>query len=141
MRGGFSLIEVLVVLVILSITAGITAPTFLIERDDPLIEVTDEVTSVIRQAREAALKRGLRMQLTIESSSGRWWLDSDPATRAASAHGQIPRLPMLRTGGAEVIRYRISDLGVAAGTPVVLSSPEQRVTLTVNGWSGDVEVQ
>jgi prepilin-type N-terminal cleavage/methylation domain-containing protein len=68
-RGGYTLLELIVVLAILSLAAAVTLPALLRPRIG-----TTSVQSVIESARDAAARRGETVYLRIESS-GAWHME------------------------------------------------------------------
>ena len=85
---GYTLIEVLVVLVVMGLAAALVAPAFLPRRSDP-----DGVVGLVRQARTAAIRRAEEISLRIEAS-GAWRLDAAASLQAgAIATGRISSPP------------------------------------------------
>src|SRR5881396_118968 len=85
---GYTLIEVLVVLVVMGLAAALVAPAFLPRRSDP-----DGVVGLVRHARAAAIRRAEEISLQIEAS-GAWRLDAAASLQAgAIATGRISSPP------------------------------------------------
>jgi prepilin-type N-terminal cleavage/methylation domain-containing protein len=107
-RTGFTLVEVIVVLVLLTLAAAVVAPSLLRPRAE-----ASELVSLVRSAREAAVRRGETVHLQIDRSGG--W--------QATTEGSPPT-ELLMTGqlsdsqGAVDILF--SPLGTCAPTPETL---------------------
>lgn len=93
LRSGFTLIEIIVVLAIVAISAGLAAPAFrsLFQRDD-LSEATHTFETLFAFARDSAIHSGIPVTVLVDSASGKVWLDSpapdiDPDTMPQAAPG------------------------------------------------------
>ena len=105
MRRGFTLVEMLVVLVLLGLAAALVAPAILPSRHDD----ASEFSGLLASARDAALRRGEVMWLRVESS-GAWRVDVDASSaQGAIATGQLAT-PVSGTG----FTVMISPLGSCA---------------------------
>ena len=104
MRKGFTLVEMLVVLILLGLAAALVAPALLPARHND----TSQFAALIAAARDAALRRGEVMWLRVERS-GSWRLDGDASTaQGAVAMGRLDATP---SGGFTLV---ISPLGSCA---------------------------
>jgi prepilin-type N-terminal cleavage/methylation domain-containing protein len=87
-RSGFTLVELLVVLVVMGLMVGLVAPA-LIPRPEP--DERDSLAPAVRFAREAALRRGEPTYLRIESS-GDWRVEGAASTQDGPlARGRVER--------------------------------------------------
>ena len=90
-RGGFTLLELVVVLVVLALAAALAAPA-LVRRPDARSGGLD---ALVLAAREAAARRGETMRLAI-AGSGAWRLDGEASTAEAPIQsGEIESFPGL----------------------------------------------
>jgi prepilin-type N-terminal cleavage/methylation domain-containing protein len=94
-RAGFTIIEIVVVLLIISVAAGLAAPAFrsFFEEDD-LTAATHRFQTLFTFARDSAIHGGQPVTVLVDSVSGRVWLDTpaqdiDPDT-----------LPVVQPGSA-----------------------------------------
>lgn len=67
-RSGFTLAEIVVVLLILGLTAALVTPAIRAAPSDPLDGAADELVRVLETARRAAAARGSTIQVTLRSS-------------------------------------------------------------------------
>src|SRR5688500_3030079 len=79
-RRGFTLIEMIVVLIVIAILAGLTGPALM----RSMVPHSDEgdampVAALFRSARQVAIERGLFVALTIDAAGGRYRADSTGA--------------------------------------------------------------
>jgi prepilin-type N-terminal cleavage/methylation domain-containing protein len=87
-RSGFTLVELLVVLVVMGLMVGLVAPA-IIPRPEP--DERDSLSSAIRFAREAAVRRSEVVYLRIDASGG-WSIDGASSSEDGPlASGRIDR--------------------------------------------------
>jgi prepilin-type N-terminal cleavage/methylation domain-containing protein len=123
---GYTLLEVIVVLLLLAVAATVAAPSLLSPRPDQ----SSSLRTVVGNAREAAVRRGELLRLRIDRS-GSWQVIavSSPRSKLLMS-GRIPD-----TG--ETVDLLFSPLGTCAPTPEAL--PAQVLAaldpLTCQAWS------
>ena len=110
--GGYTLLEVIVVLILLSIAAAVVAPSLL----SPSPDQASSLRAIISNAREAAVRRGEMVRLHIDRS-GAW-----QAIAEGSAPGERLMVGQLSdTRGAADLLF--SPLGTCAPSPETLVAP------------------
>lgn len=87
-RGGFTLIEMLVVLVLLGMAAALAAPAL-----RSILPARQGLSSLVPEARQAAAERGDTIYLRI-AESGEWRIE-DPKTAGSVATGRVDPFPGL----------------------------------------------
>lgn len=140
MRRGFSLVELVVVLVLLGITAALSAPalTSALDRDESHASVR-EVRTLLEDSRSLALERGARVDLVIDAENARYWVmaGDDSATTGGIALDSGVRLQSRRARAHFMWDARaaswIDTLRVTTGAG--------RTMLTVDPWSGAVIIR
>jgi prepilin-type N-terminal cleavage/methylation domain-containing protein len=102
---GYTLLEVIVVLILLTIAAGLVIPSLHTPRlDDPA-----SMAAVIKRAREAAVRRGELVQLHI-GRSGSW-------QATAGGNSEILMTGLLRGNSEGTIDLLFSPLGSCGAAP------------------------
>jgi prepilin-type N-terminal cleavage/methylation domain-containing protein len=111
MSRGYTLLEVIVVLFLLTLAASVVAPAFVAPRDPAAASMR-----VIGQARALAIRRAEALELRIEPS-GAWRLDGVASTQAgALATGTISPAPRI------AVTLLFSPLGSCAPDVVTTST-------------------
>jgi prepilin-type N-terminal cleavage/methylation domain-containing protein len=113
---GFTMVEVIVVLVLLTIAAAVVAPSLLSSHS-----ASSELTSLVRSAREAAVSRGETVHLRIDQS-GAWQVVAGALTGdEILISGRLTNVP------AEPVKLVFSPLGTcglpAETVPVLAFDP------------------
>jgi prepilin-type N-terminal cleavage/methylation domain-containing protein len=106
-RWGYTLIEVLVVLVLLGLSAALAVPALLPPRHDG-----SEAQRVIALARETAVRRGEVVYLRFEPG-GDWSIDAGGGTVDARAEATLAR-GRLAPLGRTALTLRVSPVGSCA---------------------------
>ena len=168
-RAGFTVIEIVVVLLIISIAAALAAPAFrsFFEEDD-LTAATHRFETLFAFARDSAIHGGRPVTVLVDSVSGRVWLDTpaadiDPDTMPAVEPGRAFGSQAMRPGTQRMdgvdegepldlpasirieltkarARFTFAPSGAAYADSLVLSSTLGTRLLTLNPWTGDVVV-
>jgi len=144
-RRGFTLLEVVIVMLILAIMSAVAVPAFksLFEEDD-LTSATHRVEALFRLARDSAIRGGQPVTVVIDSVSGFIWLDtpnvipaSDTATAAwseASAFGRLPGGALAAGVGDPKEYVRPGEpLGLPSSVELVLTRARARFTFAPGG--------
>ena len=110
-RAGFTLLELLVVLMLLAVAAGVVAPSLLSSRP----EEPSALQALIAGAREAAIRRGEIVRLRIDSSGAWQAVAGAPSRSEVLLSGRFAEPP------AGITDILFSPLGTCA--PSVESEP------------------
>ena len=141
-RGGFTLIEVVVVLLILAVATAVTVPAF---RGDP---VEDDITAAVRTldnlfglARDSAIRSGRDVTVVIDSTTSHVWLVTD-ATAAITVGDTIglPAGVRLQLTKSRASFAFAPDGATYADSVRVLVGAADRL-LTLDPWTGRLVVE
>ncbi len=149
-RDGFTLVELIVVMLILTLVAGVTVPALLAGRepDDDMTGAVRRVEELFRLARDSAIRGGTAVTVVMDSATNLVWLVPDQAPEAGDGSGGIT---LLDEGTAldlpatvEVLlgqtraRFTFLPTGATIGDSLVISHAGTAVRLTLDPWTGDV---
>ena len=143
---GFTLVELVAVLIILGIVAAVAAPRFVDTAVFSERGYADEIATSLRYARRIAVASGCNVRFTV---NGAGYSAAQPTVRCVTAGAwgvavQSPDRTVLANAtpagvavGAAVIEFRAAGDLVAAVAPLNVGS----FSVTVNSATGSVTVQ
>ena len=146
-RPGFTLIELTVVLLIITIAAAVTVPAILDEPvADDIVTAGRQLDQLFRIARDSAQRSGTRVIVSIDSLSGTIWLASasDTATAVLAA---TPGFTLPLPAGVQLQLTKPRAVFDFAPTGAVFSDTLQlrtalvTRTITLDPWTGDAVVR
>lgn len=163
-RGGFTLIEVVVVLLIIAVATAVTLPALLPPRqDDDLTDATGRIEGLFRLARDSAARSGMPVVVVIDSATADAWLyperdaDDDVASHTTSssrplrAPGALGRRDAARAAAGESLelppsvrleltsaraRFVFRPAGATFGDTLGLRHGNTMRIITVDPWTG-----
>jgi general secretion pathway protein H len=143
--GGFTLIELIVVLAIIGLAAGVVAPAFRGLGHDART-TTAAVAALYARASGAASARRVPVTLAIETSSGRFAMltDPDPGTpRDTIETGELPLAAGTLLSGGENGWALVSfdARGGARGHTIGMTGERERHEVEVDPWTAEAVVQ
>jgi len=140
-RRGFTLIEVLVVLLILGLVGGVAIPRFA-TRAAGAEAVAEDLVAVLAAARSYAVDRGVTTAVALDAGSGRWVALAAPG---AWGGGDTLRAGVLSLDGAAVgprdtgpLVVAFDALGRARGPAIDVGGEDRRYTIRVDPWTGAI---
>ena len=138
-NGGFTLIEVVVVLVLLGVVASVTVPAFRnAASGGPRVEVTGEVLRLLEGARSTALDRATVTRLMLDPRSGSYRVEADSiGNRVTSREGRLT-LPagVALEGGPGWATACFTATGMAVADTITVVGPDGASRISVDRWSG-----
>jgi type II secretion system protein H len=143
-QSGFTLLELVVVLVIVGVISAVTIPAFSAgRRDDPAAAGASEVVSHLRTARSRALTLAQPTTLLIDTRARLFTLTSETGDSiAAIAQGAITlALGVSLAGTPAVARFRFAPRGTAGGDTLFVRGDGPAVAVWVDRWTGAPHVR
>lgn len=146
MRRGFTLIELVVVILLLGIVAGVSVPALARRgEDDALAAAAGDVVGLLGRARRTALERGRSVTLALDPASGRYQVRLTGESGDVVAEGTLALAGgvQLEAGhtGAAWVHVVFSPLGAAEGGPVIVRRGGRAAVVALDRWTGEASVR
>lgn len=136
-RRGFTLVEVVVVLLILGAVTAVSVPAFrAIDPSDDLQQGVAEVRRVLDRARATARANGHRVTVTLDQESRRYWVDR-PAVTGTLA---LPREIQLWSDGPRP-RVAFEASGAASASPLAVQGGGRAIAIRVDSFTGQTDAR
>lgn len=139
-REGFTLVEMMVVILILAIVSAVTIPAFRWSTDDKLANAAGVITNLMQRSRQTAVERGQSVALVVDAEHARYWAVVQTTGNADSvvSYGAIDMSPgATLTSDAPRSRYVFDPSGSASGPPLVVKVDSRATVVTLDRWTGD----
>jgi general secretion pathway protein H len=143
-RAGFTLVEMVVVLAILGIVAGVTVPALRDRRAaDPLMQGASEAVTMLARSRQTAVERATTIRVSLDPVTRRFRLRA-LGSRAVSDSVAADSLPLPAgvtiddAGGRRTITF--APTGEARGDTITLRWQGRVATVAADQWTGDAHV-
>ncbi|HEU4455789.1 MAG TPA: GspH/FimT family protein [Longimicrobium sp.] len=140
-RSGFTLVEIVVVLMMLAIAAAVAVPAFRPPAERSAGAAARALRELYADARNQAARRGVAVVVELTTATGEWRLAADPEDGTAPRTLAVGTLPLpaegrLAGGREGVARAAFSPLGRARADRVTITEGEVRHEVSVDGWTG-----
>lgn len=143
-RDGFTLVEIVVVLIVLGIVAAVSVPAFAgLGAESPLASGAADVQRLLLTARERAIVLGEQTVLTYDPTTGRYEVRvSRGSGSPVLASGQVLLPDGVRaTRTQSPLRFTFDPQGGGSGPALTLADPAgRRLLLLVDRWTGEARV-
>jgi prepilin-type N-terminal cleavage/methylation domain-containing protein len=144
-RAGFTLFELLLVLVLLALGTALVAPRIAPLAGRRMDSAIRQVHSAARHARSIAVTRGTGARLCFDAGARRWWLETEtdpfgspglfePPGDEWGAGAVLPEGVEFESLPAETVPFRPD--GTAEDALVVFAGAGERRALEVRGYTG-----
>jgi prepilin-type N-terminal cleavage/methylation domain-containing protein len=137
-RSGFTLAELIVVLVILSVVAATVMPALRTETADALSVAANEVSQLLLCAERTALESGAFVRLTLNPTTRAYVVEQVSDTAISVLGGGSLDLPPGVAFSEErpSIRFEFGRTGAVAQDSLVLRAGAASRVIRVDAWSG-----
>jgi type II secretion system protein H len=143
-RAGFTLVEMLIVIVILAIVSAVTIPALRSNPDDELTTSANALTTLMQRSRQTAVERGETVALVVDAEHTRYWA---MIVSPGNADSLVSYGPIELSSGATLTadesrsRYVFAPSGGASGGPIVVKMDSRAAVITLNQWTGDAHAE
>jgi prepilin-type N-terminal cleavage/methylation domain-containing protein len=136
-RGGFTLAELLAVLVVMGLAAAVAAPALRPPDEAGAVPAAAALREAYGAARGAAARRVVPVAVEVEAETGRWALLAElpDGARDTLREGRLPLGGATLAGGGA----RFTPLGRARAEPATFAGGGARVEVRVDPWTGWVD--
>lgn len=135
-RPGFTLIELVIVMVIISIMGAVIVPALARPVAIDPMAAARPLTDVLRSAHRAAVDSGRIVRLTVDPSTARYAARMEgSATSLASGTMDLAGSSLI----ADSVRasFAFHPTGAATGDVIVVSGGVRTILVTVDPWTGE----
>ena len=143
-RQGFTLLEMLIVIVIVAIVSAVTVPAFRATPDDEITASAKSLTTLMQRSRQTAVERGETVSLVVDADNARYWatIVNPGSPDSVVSYGTL-ELASGATLSADAARtrYVFAPTGSATGSPIVVRLESRAAVVTLDQWTGDAHAE
>ena len=140
MKGGFTLLELLIVLALISLASAVTVPRLLDSSPDELTRASDATVAVLNDVRLRAARSGVVHRFTLDPGTGRYWVEDASARLVFADTLDLPQGVSISSSKAR-LHFRFTPTAEASADTIVLLSGDGVRSITADGWTGDVRAR
>lgn len=143
---GFTLIEAIVVVAMIAIVAAVAAPMLRAPGGREAAASVRELAAALREARNAAVDRGLDVAFDLDTRTGAYVVVTVPSSSGApdTIHaGRIPVAAGATTIGCGAARCVVTfdPLRRVRGGPIRVLDESERYDVTAHAWTSIVQIR
>ena len=141
---GFTLVEMLIVIVILAIVSAVTVPALRSTPDDEITSSAKALTTLMQRSRQTAVERGQTVSLVVDAENARYWatIISPGNPDSVVSYGTIDLASGATLSADESrTRYVFAPSGAATGSPIVVRLDSRAAVITLDQWTGDARAE
>ena len=140
-RGGFTLMELVVVLVILGVVLGVAGPAFIVRGAAMREDASAPVVRTLQRARLTALESARVTTVAIDPQAARVWVRTEGREPNVDTTFALALPPDVELSAAlPRAHFTFDARGGASGDALSVTSPAGRAIITLDRASGDVRV-
>ena len=144
MKRGFTLLEMLVVLVVIATVTAVTVPAITrLNDEDELTGAARELVTLLERARATSVEQGVPVTMTINPVSGRYWLrvgrSLAPEVFRPGTVSLNPGVTLAST--LDRVTFSFDPLGPAHGDSLYVRAPSGGSLIGVERWTGRLYVR
>ena len=142
-RGGFTLIEMIVVVIVIAVTAGLTAPAMMrmagVEAD---VRGTAPLAALLRSARRQAVESGSVVRVIIDPKDARYRADTTgPRGAGLLSEGELTLDPGVTLESDSIrVRFTFRPDGSVFGDTLTVHGRWTSSRVSVDRWTGAIHV-
>jgi prepilin-type N-terminal cleavage/methylation domain-containing protein len=137
-RRGFTLWELVVVMVVLAITLGVAVPAYVRFGATAAATPIDELLDLLREARATAVRLQATVALVVDPKSGAFRLDTITAAGAGIVRADTLSIDARRSIATDSarLRYLFRPTGAAFGDTFRVRGVDGERVVAVDAWNG-----
>jgi prepilin-type N-terminal cleavage/methylation domain-containing protein len=133
-RRGMTIIELVVVISLMAIIAGVSAPALASFGQPRNASALDVVVALLRRSRATAIQRSTAVSVTIDATTARYWVDPPDTTAVLS----LPPQATLSARSARVHFRFAPDGQVVSDEPLFVRDVAGVTPVLIDAWTGEV---
>jgi prepilin-type N-terminal cleavage/methylation domain-containing protein len=140
---GYTLIEIVVVLSIVAVVTAMVVPSMLSRTPAPELRSADDVASLLRGARRAALEQAVTVTVTLAPAARTYLVETETGdSSSVLAQGALALAPGVRLASDRpATRFLFDRLGGADPDSVAVIGAEGSAMVLVDRWTGEIGVR
>lgn len=140
MRRGFTLVELLVAITVVTLASAIAVPAVLDSAEKPMDVASNAIVRMLQDARAQSAASGTVVSVAIDPAGKRYWVLNDRTVPDTTDTLSIPPSITIATSSPR-LRFRFNTTGISTGDTIRLNGADESRVITIDTWSGDTHVR